>query len=121
MQFDLRIVAQKIRTAGTEELLDRVTVYRDGMEPAAVDLMENELARRGVSPDQIHRHGERRRRSAVFLPDGTAQHCSFCNRPAVSSGWGLHRLWGLVPVFPRRFWYCTVHLASGRPSGEKSG
>ena len=46
MELDLNKVARYIRRAETEELLDRVTVYRDGMEPAAVDLMENELALR---------------------------------------------------------------------------
>ena len=49
MGFDLRRVAEYIRRADTEELLDRVTVYREGMEPAALDLMEGELDRRGVT------------------------------------------------------------------------
>ena len=40
MHFDIQRVAAYIRVADTEELLDRVTVYRNGMEPAALDLME---------------------------------------------------------------------------------
>ena len=35
MRFELRRVAEFIRRADTEELLDRVTIYREGMEPAA--------------------------------------------------------------------------------------
>ena len=49
MPLELRPVAEYIRRATTEDLLDRVTVYRDDMEPAAVDLMENELWRRGLT------------------------------------------------------------------------
>ena len=35
-----------------------------------------------------------------MLPDGTAVRCSFCHRPAVAEGWGWHRLWGVLPLFP---------------------
>ena len=45
----------------------------------------------------------------VFLPDGTAAKCSFCPRPAVAKGWAMHRLFGLLPVFPRNFYYCENH------------
>jgi hypothetical protein len=109
VELDLHKVADYIRRAKTEELLDRVTVYRDGMEPAAVDLMENELARRGLSPEEIEDHDRRQRESALFHDDGTAVRCSFCERPAVLRAWGWHRLWGSVPVFPRRFAYCELH------------
>src|SRR6478736_6093020 len=101
MDFDLKRVAEFIRKADTEDLLDRVTVYREGMEPAALDLMEMELDRRGVTRDDIAEHDRERRESAIMLPDGTAMRCSFCDRPAVARGWGWHRLYGRVPVFPR--------------------
>ncbi len=107
--LDLRKVAAYVRRADTEELLDRVTVYRSGMEPAAVDLMENELSRRGGSRAQIEDHDRTRRAVAILLGGGTAQRCSFCERPAVLRAWGWHRLWGWVPVFPRRFAYCQAH------------
>ena len=80
MELDLNKVARYIRRAETEELLDRVTVYRDGMEPAAVDLMENELARRGLSPAEIEEHDRFRRETAILLADGAAM------RLAVASG-----------------------------------
>jgi hypothetical protein len=107
--FDLKAVAQYIRKAETEELLDRVTVYREGMEPAALDLMEGELDRRGVTRDQIAEHDASRRATAILLDDGTALRCSHCDRPAVVRAWGWHRLFGRVPVFPRRFALCAVH------------
>lgn len=117
MKLDLRRVAEFIRRADTEELLDRVTVYRAGMEPAALDLMEGELDRRGVTREQIAEHDVARRETAIMLPDGTALRCSFCNRPAVVSGRGWHKLFGLVPLFPRLFVYCEVHR--GRKPRDK--
>ena len=60
-ECDWRRVAEYIRRAETEELLDRVTVYRAGMEPAAVDLMEHELDRRGISREAIAEHAAERR------------------------------------------------------------
>ncbi len=127
MDFQLKRVAEYIHRAETEELLDRVTVYREGMEPAALDLMEGELDRRGVTREMIAEHNAKRRASAIMLPDGTAKRCSFCDRPAVLQlpGWYRMRLripfaalllgrgdapLGFsVPLFPMRFAYCEVH------------
>ena len=88
MKFNLKRVAEFIRRADTEELLDRVTVYREGMEPAALDLMEGELDRRGVTREEIAEHDAARRQTAIMLSDGTALRCSFCTRPAVVRGRG---------------------------------
>ena len=109
MKFDLRRVAEFIRGAESEDLLDRVTVYRAGMEPAALDLMELELDRRGFTRDDIAEHDRQRRESVILLPDGTALRCSFCDRPAIRKRWGWHRLFGRVPVFPWVFACCDVH------------
>jgi hypothetical protein len=97
MHFDLKPVAEFIRNADTEDLLDRVTVYREAMEPAAVDLMENELWRRGVTPEQVSDHAAERA-EVVRRADGSAVRCVYCDRPAVSRRWGWHRLWGRVPI-----------------------
>jgi hypothetical protein len=127
MVLNLRLVAEYIRGAETEELLDRVTVYRAGMEPAALDLMEGELDRRGVTRAQIADHDARQRASVILLPDGTAMRCSFCDRPAVRQARAWHRmrlrvplvalligradipLGFSIPVFPRLFAYCATH------------
>src|SRR4051812_16963366 len=109
MEFNLRRVAEFIRGADTEELLDRVTVYREGMEPAALDLMEGELDRRGVTREEIAAHDAKHRASAIMLSDGTAMRCSFCNRPAVVRALRFHRMFGLVPVLPVRFAFCAAH------------
>jgi len=109
MKFDLRRVAEFIRGAESEDLLDRVTIYRAGMEPAALDLMELELDRRGFTRDDIADHDRQRRESAILLPDGTALRCNFCDRPATLKRWGWQRLFHRIPVFPRVFAYCEVH------------
>jgi hypothetical protein len=119
MTLDLRPVAGYIRRAPTEELLDRVTVYREGMEPAAVDLMENELWHRGLTPERVAAHEAERRKAIVIGADGLVVRCAFCDRPARTKRWGWHKLFGRVPVFPRLFPRCGVHgpAAAGPPAG----
>lgn len=118
MRLDLKRVAEFIRKADTEELLDRVTVYRAGMEPAALDLMEGELDRRGVSREEIAEHDQQRRATVIMLPDGTALRCSQCDRPAVVQARGWHKLFGRIPVFPRLFSYCEVHDRRAKSAPE---
>jgi hypothetical protein len=114
MRFDLHTVARNIRKAGTEELLDRVTIFRTEMEPAAIDLIEGELDSRGITPEQIADHDRERWETAILLPDGTALRCSFCNRPAVARGRGWLRLFGRIPLIPRVFAHCEHHGPRGR-------
>lgn len=109
MRLDLREIAENARRADTTDLLDRVTVYRDTMEPAAVDLFEAELSRRGVDRAAIAAHAVASRESAVIRPDGTVVRCEFCDRPAVRTAVGWHRIGRLVPVFRRTFAYCMEH------------
>ncbi len=138
MRFPLREIAHYTHTAPTEELLDRVTVYREGMEPAALDLMEGELDRRGVTRAQIAEHDAKQRASAIMLPDGTAMRCSRCNRPAVIEARGWHRmklriplvalligrgdipLGFSIPLYPRLHAYCASHnpAAKANPDAE---
>jgi hypothetical protein len=109
MLFDIERVKQNARRATTEDLLDRVTVYRPGMEAQALEVIEAELRERGVSAQQIDDHERQRRQETRPLPDGTVAKCSFCSRPAVAEGWGWHRMWGILPLFPRFYQYCSVH------------
>jgi hypothetical protein len=109
MKFDLKRVAEFIRRAETEELLDRVTVFRRGMEPAALDLMEGELDRRGVSRSEIASHCEERLQSAILLSDGTVLRCNFCDRPATVRARGWHKLFGKIPLYPKLFACCPNH------------
>lgn len=123
MQFDPERVRANVRAAETEDLLDRATVYRTGMEPEAIAIIETELYRRGVGAEQLEAHEAERRRTAIALPDGTVVQCSFCTRPAVEQKWGWHRIHGrglgallsLLPLYrPRFLAYCEEH----RPPDE---
>lgn len=104
-------IQDKIRAnaaaATTEDLLDRVTVYRAGMEPEAIEIIEAELRRRGVTAAAQVEH--RARRGTPIEAGGLPRRCERCDRPAVWRGWGWHRLWGVLPVFPRRRSLCQEH------------
>jgi hypothetical protein len=113
MRLDLERVRADVRQAATEDLLDRATVYRDGMEPEALDVIEAELRQRGVRVADIEAHGEARARVVLWGPDGLPVPCRTCGRPAVVAGQGWARLWWLVPLFPRRVAYCERHRPAG--------
>ncbi len=137
LKTELQLVLQNIHAAETDDLMDRVTAYRAGMEPEVVGFIEDELDERGVTPQEIAAHAECCRRECIFHEDGTALMCSFCRKPAVAVGWGWHRLfqatsaqnpyrfflpgWILYHVFrlirlgyPRYFHHCAAHLAEDR-------
>ncbi len=109
MMWNEEIVLTKIQAAQTGDLLDRVTAYRKGMEPAAITMMEEELHRRGVTAAEIAEHREHCERECVYLADGTAAKCSFCDRPAVYENWGWQKIMRTIPVFPRWLRYCQAH------------
>src|SRR5262245_36505581 len=102
MKFNAERVRRNVAEATTEDLLDRATVFRADMEPAALDIIEAELMCRDVSAEQIANHDAARRETAI-LEGKSARRCSFCFKPAVKTGWGWHRLFRKVPLFPRVF------------------
>jgi hypothetical protein len=109
MNLNLRAIAKSIRESSTEELLDRVTVYREGMEPAALDLIEGELSRRGFNSTAISDHEAERKAQGLLLIGGVAWPCSRCNRPAVRRAWTWLRLARWIPVLPWRLRFCQEH------------
>ena len=106
--FNLDRVQANVRKAGLEDLLDRATVYRNGMEPAALELIDAELRARGIDTAEIAAHRERRA-ATIYGADGLAVKCGKCFRPAVARRWGWHCLWGVLPVFRRRLAFCDEH------------
>lgn len=107
-RLNLDRVRENVREAETEDLLDRITVYRTGMENEALEIIDAELRRRDVTDETIRRHAQRH---ADVIRDeaGLAQKCSFCRRPALASSWGWQRLFGAIPLFPRYLYYCDRH------------
>lgn len=115
-RFDPDRVRRNVQRATDEDLLDRVTVYREGMQPEALEIIEEELLARDIGRAAVEAHAQRREGTG-FSPGGGAARCSFCRRPALVQGRGWHRLWGVLPLFPRTFAYCETH----RPQGGEPG
>lgn len=109
LDFDANRVLVNVRQASTEDLLDRITAYRAGMEDEAISIIEAELRSRGVTAAEIAARAEWCERETIRLSDGTSAKCSLCRRPAVAQGCGWQRLFKLVPVFPRPMYWCTKH------------
>jgi hypothetical protein len=110
LQFDPAAVERNARESTTEDLLDRMTAFRSGMEPDAIPIIEAELERRGIDRAAIARHAAENC-DVVVRPEGFAYRCSYCRRPAVFRRWGWHKLWGILPVLPCVLNYCAAHAA----------
>jgi hypothetical protein len=120
MRSDLKKVRANVEAASTDDLLDRATVWRDGMEPEALDLIEAELRDRGFGPEDLLRHGRRRAGEVIIGRDGNVRVCHLCHRPAVEEPRQWWRLCGLLPVFPRTVGVCEFHRQSGQPIQDRS-
>lgn len=103
-------IRANVRAAHTNDLLDRVTVYRSGMEPEAVCLIEEELRHRGVTAEQQAEHASQYL-SVIRGQDGLPLYCDYCDYlvPAVWRGWRGYWYLGLVPLFPIRVALCPRH------------
>ena len=125
--MELERIRENARKASTEDLLDRVTVFRAGMEPAALEIFEAELKDRGVPSERILAH-EDQRRAGGLIGGKVPRKCSFCDRPAIVRRWGLSRggRHGYIPVLswivyaltwtfymlpfrPWAYYYCEEH------------
>src|SRR5690242_13271778 len=108
LAFNREKVQANITQASTPDLLDRVTIYRAGMEAEAVEMIEEELIRRGVTPEQVREHS-RHYGEVVRDAAGVPRRCWRCQKPAVATAWVTHKLFGLVPLFPVRRAFCAEH------------
>jgi hypothetical protein len=116
MKLNLEAVRANVAQATTEDLLDRATVYRDGMEPEALEIIDAELRARGVSEAEAMAHAAKGR--APRDADGLPLRCARCSRPAVTVVWGWHRLFGRLPLFPVRRPLCAEHASGGVGAGQ---
>jgi hypothetical protein len=120
LAFDPQRVRANIEQAGTEDLLDRLTVYGPGMEEEALIMIERELRKRGLTGEDIAAHTREREASIHRLPDGTAVRCSYCQRPATAELGGWYRIWGLIPLFRRYQYFCDGHRPDMRQADSKA-
>ncbi|MCS6896667.1 MAG: hypothetical protein NZM29_01730, partial [Nitrospira sp.] len=95
VEFRIDRLRDNVRGAATEDLLDRVTVYRSGLEPDALPIILEELRNRGVTPEEIVAH-EMAQASAIRDDAGLARMCALCRRPAVVRRWIWHRMFGRI-------------------------
>lgn len=119
MQLDPQRIWKNAREATTVDLLDRLTAFRDGLDPEAKPIIEAELRERGIGPMEIQAHALTLEGKCLKHSDGTLARCSFCFRPAVWAGWGWFRLWRVLPLFPWKYRYCQDH-ADASTAGEAS-
>jgi len=108
-ELDVNRVRANVAKATTADLLERATIYRDGMEPAALDIIETELRRRGVSYQEQAAFGEAHEKAVLRHADGSPVRCHLCRRAAVGEHWDWWKWFGIVPVFPMRYPYCDRH------------
>lgn len=107
-EIERAFLLENVRRADTLDLLDRVTVYRAGMDPDALVIIEAELAQRGIGPAEFEAHLAQRG-PLLLDPFGVAYQCSRCRAPAVVRAWDWHRLWSKIPLFPRLYYFCSEH------------
>ena len=120
LEFNATKVRVNVRKATTADLLDRVTAYRSGMEPEAIEIIEQELRDRGIGPMEIHTHRQAAEGRHLVDAQGLSYKCSFCDSPAMEKSWGWHWLWGKVPLFPRQYLYCQAHQPEKKEHAEPS-
>lgn len=121
MELNLDKVRANVEQAETDDLLDRATVYRAGMEPEALAIIDRELRERGITAADVAAHAEKLASSVLNDLHGVAHKCSCCDRPAITTGWAWHRMWGWLPAFPRWFRWCERHapLAASSAAHEE--
>jgi len=124
MDFDLNRVRMNVRESTTEDLLDRATVYRAGVEQEALAVILEELRSRGLSADAVIQH-EKAQAGVLLDERGTAIVCVRCSKPAVVQQWVWHRLFGKLPLFPRYAFLCQDHRTRDEndvlPTPEETG
>ncbi len=98
-----------VQRADTGELLDRATVLRGELEPSALEWIDTELVRRGVSASEIESHGATLAAACERRPDGSVRRCWRCGAPATARARRWWRVFGLLPVLPVARPVCGDH------------
>ena len=80
-EFNPDKVRDNARNATTEDLLSRVTAYRNGMQPEAIEIIEEELRNRGIGAMEIHAHRNKVERDLLFDTDGLPVGLQIAGKP----------------------------------------
>jgi hypothetical protein len=115
LPFDLDLVRKNVEEATTTDLLERATVFREGMELEALELIETELRRRGISFKEQAEFDAAQEHAVLRDAAGLPLSCFKCSQLAVEIHWVWH--WaGIIPIFRARRSFCATH----RPLKQKS-
>lgn len=109
MEFVPDRVRENARQAATFDLLERIIIQRDEMEPEALSIIMQELLARNIRPEEISEYEDLRQR-ALFDKYGDVLLCLYCNRPAVYSKKGWFKLFRIVPIYPMMEYCCEAHI-----------
>ncbi|NBT61875.1 MAG: hypothetical protein EBT02_08875 [Planctomycetia bacterium] len=82
---------------------------RQGMEPAAIEIIKKELLERGISPADISQHESAYKDLVIRGPEGLPRLCKKCALPAISREWGWLKIFGFIPLLPWQHLYCEEH------------
>ena len=109
MQLDLEKVRIYAKNADNRALLDRVTVFKQGMETAAIEIIKKELLQRGISQSDINQHENTYKDLVILGPEGLPRLCKKCALPAISREWGWLKVFGILPILPWQNLFCEDH------------
>ena len=109
MQLNLEKVRMYAKKADNRALLDRVTVFQQGMEPAAIEIIKKELLQRGISHADISQHENIYKDLVIRGPEGMPRLCKKCSLPAISLEWGWLKVFGFIPLLPWQYLFCEEH------------
>ncbi len=109
MTLNLEKVRVYATNASNRELLDRVTVFKSGMEPNALTIIHQELRHRGVTQTQIQDHETLLEPLVIRGPEGMPRICKKCSLPAISCEWGWLKVFGFIPILPWKNLFCEDH------------
>lgn len=108
MEFDPDRVRKNASLAETADLLERVTIQRDELEPEALAIIMQELLSRNIRPEAVVNF-ECLRSQAIYDSNGNPRLCRYCRRPAIFTQKGWFKLFRFVPIFPITEYCCAAH------------
>jgi hypothetical protein len=111
MRFDIDRVRANLKRASTPELLDRYVFFRGGLEEEAVTALRDELRSRGVAEEAMQAHRDASP-DVLWETPALAYRCWKCEQPAVVCERRWHKMWGILPLYPRPVYCCPAHRSA---------
>ena len=94
--------------AETNDLIERVTIQRDDLDPEALTIIMQELLSRNISAETVSEY-EKSRDKFLYDSQGKPRLCNICGRPAISSIKSWLKFLRIVPIMPITEYCCEAH------------